>query len=61
MNKGNGMNAAIKDGKNGRVRSAKVTPVKRGAIRELWIIDDKGRETRLALTAEIIDQIKKSL
>ncbi len=55
------MNAAIKNGKRGKVRAAKVTPVKRGAIRELWIVDDKGRETRLALTAEVVDQIKRSL
>lgn len=55
------MNAAIKNGKRGKVRAAQVTPVKRGAIRELWIVDDKGKETRIVLTPALVDQIKKSL
>lgn len=54
------MNAAIKNGKRGKVRPAKVTPVRRGHYRELWIVDAKGHETRLALTLEAVDLIKRS-
>lgn len=52
------MNAAIKQGKSGKVRGATVRPVRIGSKRELRITDEKGKQIRVALSDEAIAQIK---